>query len=142
MKKTIVLILSILALVSCTEFFDVSIPLEVDPHESRMAPSALLGNFTSDFYDEAYNNYIFLSRSKGALDNSETPLSISQATITLSTDNIMINYTEKYDHQGYYFPNEEIDFIAGQVYKLSIEKSGFHSITSVLLFGSAQLYPI
>ena len=134
MKKILFIILTSVLLTSCENFFDVTVPIEVEPHESKIAPSALLGNSNSIYPSEQYN-YIYLSKTKGALDNSKEPTHISQATITLTSGNEMITYSESQDNTGLYFPNQNINLIPGNDYHLKVEKNGFNTVTAT------QKYP-
>ncbi|PID67519.1 MAG: hypothetical protein CR968_06255 [Flavobacteriia bacterium] len=122
--KKILLIAVLMTLVSCNDFFEFSVPIEVEPHESKIAPGALLGNMVNN---ENQNN-IYVSRSKGALDNTNTPLYLSDATVTLTSGNDVFIYTESQDHPGLYTPEDEIVFTAGQQYELTVEKSGFQTV--------------
>lgn len=137
MKKTIyfVAVLFTFSMLSCENFFEVSVPIDINDHKTKLALSAQVSVF-SDLDSISYN--ILVSKSLGALKESDREsYKISNADINFLVNNTNYEFKES-EKKGYYIPKnpQDIVYTAGETYKLKTDKSGFNTVESSQVFPS------
>ncbi len=121
--KIIALLLIVLFTVSCEDFFEMSIELDVPEHVSKLAVTSLVkdGDETSS---------VLVSYSIGGLEEATDNQLITDATVTLSYDDIVINFSPS-ENEGIYTADYPVEFIANEDYSLYVSAPNYEVVSSV-----------
>lgn len=112
-----------LSLLSCENFFEFSVNMDVPPHQPKLAPSAMMSNDTT-------KRTLFLSRSIGALDNTNVEPTLYVENASVRVNNVQLSSIVDPYLKGYYKLPVNFQFIPNTSYTLTIEKYGFETVTS------------
>lgn len=128
--KKIIPIYFILLFSSCTDFFEMSVDVDIPEHKSKLAVTAFIGQ-NSEYQD------ILVSYSVSGLENTDSEEQlINDATIVLKDDSSSYTYQIS-DQNGIYTPAEELNLIAGKTYTLEVDAPNYESITSTQILPTA-----
>lgn len=128
--KKIILIYFFLLFTSCTDFFEMSVEVDIPEHKSKLAVTAFIVQ-NSEYQD------ILVSYSVSGLENTDSEVQlINDATIFLKDDSSSYTY-HKTDQDGIYTPTEELVLIPGKTYILEVDAPNHEGVTSTQILPAA-----
>jgi len=117
------IVLIIILTVSCRDFFEMSIDLDVPEHVSKLAVTALMNNSSGE-------NNVLVSFSQGITKDASNNQLINNADVVLSDGTNDINFTLS-NIEGVYTPNSEIIFEMNKTYSLSVSTPQYSEVTAI-----------
>ena len=125
--KFIIAFLFLASLVSCQDFFDTSIELDIPAHESKLAITTFISN--TDAADK-----VLVSYSIGGLEEAEGNQLINDATITITNGTVVETFSIT-SEDGIYELDNPLTFTPNTDYTLAVDAAGYPSVSAT------QKYP-
>ena len=123
--KLITLIIIVLFSISCEDFFETTIDLDVPEHESKLAVTSLVNN--------GETNAVLVSYSIGGLAEVTGNQLITDAMVTLLYDDVAIAFSPS-ENEGIYTADFPVEFMANENYTLQVSASNYETVSSVQTF--------
>ena len=112
--------------ISCDDFFEMSIDLDVPEHVSKLAVTSVMNKNNE-------NTRVLVSYTLGAAEEASEEQLLNNAVVVLSDGENEIDFSLS-DMDGIYIPNSEIIFVPEKTYTLSVSTPKYDKISATQKF--------
>jgi len=112
--------------ISCEDFFEMNVDLDIDEHESKLAVTSFISNETNE-------KSVLVSYSIGGLEEATDNQLINDAIVTLSMGNTSYEMSNT-EADGIYTFTNSIEFTPNAEYTLTVEASNYKTVTAKQIF--------
>lgn len=122
-KTTILALIISLLTSSCYEFFETSIELDIEKHESKLAVTSFISN-------DDTKKTVLVSYSIGGLETATDNQLLNNAIVSLSVGSTTYTLSNAIDDGIYEIDNGIIDLTEDATYTLKVEAANYKTVTS------------